>query len=190
MMCKYALITAIVVCIVLSFALYLSTKTQPRIDDQSPRIAKLEAEKQSAKQKAEKSEARAIELSQEMQRISKGSKELRDKLRKGERARAESLTLPEPAPILPLWAQEKLKLQDELITALEMELSVEMAKTEAWQESSDNWKKAFQQSERQIECLKIAHEAHVRAIHASRWKGRLEGFAVGVGLGYIGGKLP
>lgn len=190
MITRYALLTAIVVCIVLSFALYLSTKTDPKIEDQSPRIAKLEAEKQSAKQKAEASEAKAKALTEDLQRINKGSTVAREKLKQAEKKRAGAVASVQPPPLPPLWAQEKMEAQDELITALELELSAEIAKTEAWQESSENWKKAFQQSERQIECLKIAHEAHLKAVHASRWKGRLEGFAIGVSVGYLGGKLP
>jgi len=190
MITRYALLTAIVVCIVLSFALYLSTKTDPKIEDQSPRIAKLEAEKATAQQKAMLSETRARELSEDVKRINKGSTVAREKLKQAEKNRAEVVASVQPPPILPLWAQEKIEAQDELITSLELELSAEIAKTEAWQESSDNWKKAFQQSERQIECLKIAHEAHLKAVHASRWKGRLEGFVIGAGVGFIGGKLP
>ena len=53
----------------------------------------------------------------------------------------------------------------------------------------DSYRAALGDCQRETACLRLAHDAQVAALKSERWKGRLEGLAVGFGAGYIGGRL-
>lgn len=53
----------------------------------------------------------------------------------------------------------------------------------------DDWKRAYEQSAQEAIQLRSALAAKEGMAKAERWKGRLEGLAVGVALGYVGGRL-
>ena len=55
--------------------------------------------------------------------------------------------------------------------------------------SRDSWKLAYDESGKESAAVRIALEAQMAAVKASRWRGRIEGFAFGVVAGYAGGKL-
>lgn len=93
----------------------------------------------------------------------------------------------EVQPLPPLVLLDNAK--DQLIDALTQEnvdLKAALAERTA---ASASWKSAYGESQKALACLRIAHEAQLSAIRAERWKGRLEGFAVGIGTGYVVGGL-
>jgi len=55
--------------------------------------------------------------------------------------------------------------------------------------SRDSWHSAYDQSQQEAAAQRIALEAQASAIRAGRWKGRIEGFLIGIGTGYVAGKL-
>ena len=72
-------------------------------------------------------------------------------------------------------------LQQELVTRDDL-LKVRSA-------AAESWKAAYQQSAKEAALLRCAHEAQVAALKAERWKGRIEGLAVGIGVGYVAGRI-
>ena len=72
-------------------------------------------------------------------------------------------------------------LQQELVTRDDL-LKVRTA-------AAESWKAAYQQSAKEAALLRCAHEAQVAALKAERWKGRIEGLAVGIGVGYVAGRI-
>lgn len=52
----------------------------------------------------------------------------------------------------------------------------------------DQWKATADLRQKQAMAQEAATEAWKQAVTASRWRGRIEGFAAGVALGYVGGK--
>ena len=56
-------------------------------------------------------------------------------------------------------------------------------------EAAESWKAAYQQSAKEAALLRCAHEAQVAALKAEQWKGRIEGLAVGIGVGYVAGRI-
>ena len=157
--------------------------------DMSPQIQKLETEKAQAKERAQAAEHRAESLDAALT-LARANLEA---------ARKQVKLPPSPVPgvvdqttslDLPLWAQEELDNRASLIRSLDENLVLERKQNAELKIALDGYKSALVTSEKQIECLKIAHAAHVAAIKKERWKGRLEGFAIGVSVGYLGGKLP
>ena len=53
----------------------------------------------------------------------------------------------------------------------------------------DSYKAAWEASAQEASSLRLAHEAALHLAHAERWRGRIEGLVVGLGVGYVGGKL-
>ena len=54
--------------------------------------------------------------------------------------------------------------------------------------SRDEWRQTAEFREKQALAQEAATRAWKKSVTSSRWQGRLEGFAVGVALGYVGGK--
>lgn len=77
------------------------------------------------------------------------------------------------------------KENDDLKTSV-VDLKAALAERTA---ASTSWKAAYGESQKALACLRIAHEAQLAAIKAERWKGRIEGFAVGLGSDYVTGRL-
>lgn len=154
--------------------------------DMSPQIQKLEKEKAQAKERAQAAEQRADSLDAALT-LARANMEA---ARKRVKLSPSPEPLPAPDPSLPLWAQEELDNRALLIRSLDENLNLERKQNAELKIALDGYKSALVTSERQVECLKIAHEAHVAAIKKERWKGRFEGFVIGAGIGFIGGKLP
>lgn len=153
--------------------------------DMSPQIQKLETEKAQAKERAQAAEQRAESLDAALT-LARANL---DAARRRAKLPPSPEPSPEPDPSLPLWAQEELDNRALLIRSLDENLDLERKQNAEFKIALDGYKSALVTSEKQIECLKIAHAAHVAAIKKERWKGRLEGFAIGVSVGYLGGKL-
>lgn len=79
--------------------------------------------------------------------------------------------------------------KDQLIDALTKEIVDLKAALAERTAASTSWKSAYGESQKALACLRIAHEAQLAAIKAERWKGRIEGFAGGLAVGYVGGRL-
>ena len=163
--------------------------------DLSPRITELEGEKEAEKKKAHAAEKRANDLDAALILARKNLEEARERVdltpRPKPRPKPKPVQSPKPDDTLPpSWAQIELENRALLIRSLDENLELERKQNEQLKIALDGYKSALVTSERQIECLKIAHSAHVAALKKARWKGRLEGFAIGVGVGYLGGKLP
>ena len=75
-----------------------------------------------------------------------------------------------------------IKTQDQQIQGLKLALTDEQAR-------SDQWKQAFTHEQQARLAQEAATNAWKSAVKESRWRGRIEGFAAGVALGYAGGKL-
>lgn len=158
------------------------------VPDMSSQIQKLETEKAQAKERAQAAEHRAESLDAALTLARANMEAARKRVKLP--SSADPVPLPEPDLSLPSWAQEELDNRALLIRSLDENLDLERKQNAELKIALDGYKSALLTSEKQIECLKIAHAAHVAAIKKERWKGRLEGFAVGFGVGYLGGKLP
>lgn len=55
--------------------------------------------------------------------------------------------------------------------------------------SRDQWKATAEARERQALAQQAATDAWKKAVTTSRWRGRIEGFAVGMASGYVAGRL-
>ena len=58
-----------------------------------------------------------------------------------------------------------------------------------WKLSSNNFESALEEERRARRAGQIASSAALKGVKVARWRGRLEGFLVGVGLGYAKGRL-
>jgi len=70
---------------------------------------------------------------------------------------------------------ERAVVKDSLITQLTV--------------SRDQWKSSFEAERRRSAGLEIALDAQKTVNKADKWIGRLQGFAIGIGVGYVGSKL-
>lgn len=86
--------------------------------------------------------------------------------------------------------------RDEVITAQGVLIEKQDAQIQGLQvalvderKRSDQWMQAFESERKRAQAQEAATKAWKSAVVASRWQGRLEGFAAGAALGYLGGKL-
>lgn len=99
-------------------------------------------------------------------------------------------TLPEPEPPgLPVDLAPLVAKQDELIQAQDREIEGLKGHITTLTLARDAWKAAYEDSSKEAALRKIAFEAQLAAIRAERWKGRIEGVVVGLGTGYLAGRL-
>jgi len=80
-------------------------------------------------------------------------------------------------------------LKDQIIAAQDVQIQGLKAQVVTISASRDQWKGAYEASERSRIAEGMAKDAALAAVKASRWQGRIEGFAVGVAAGLAGGKL-
>ncbi len=52
----------------------------------------------------------------------------------------------------------------------------------------DGWKQAHDERHKETVSLRLALEGQKSAVNGARWRGRMEGFAVGAGLGFFAGR--
>jgi hypothetical protein len=76
----------------------------------------------------------------------------------------------------------------EVIGKLEADSTVKDSLIVALTTSRDEWKATAQARERQAIAQAAATEAWKKAVSSSKWTGRVQGFAAGVALGYVGGR--
>ena len=96
--------------------------------------------------------------------------------------------LPE-VPTLPDGSTSIVAKQDAVIAALTQENQDLRTQAQALTLARDSWKAAYLKSEQEAGLRQMALQAQIAAVKAERWKGRLEGLAVGLGVGYVGGRL-
>lgn len=73
---------------------------------------------------------------------------------------------------------ELIQKQDAQIQGLKLALSDE-------QKRSEQWRLAYESERKAQAAQQAATEAWKQAVTTSRWRGRVEGFAAGVALGYV-----
>ena len=78
--------------------------------------------------------------------------------------------------------ENETQSQKELISSLETAV-------DKWKLSSNNFEAALEEERRARRAEQIASSAALKGVKVARWRGRLEGFLVGVGLGYAKGRL-
>jgi len=99
-------------------------------------------------------------------------------------------TIPEPQPVVPpVDLAPLVAKQDELIQAQDKQIGDLKSNVITLAAARDSWRQSAGDFQREAVSLRIAHEAQLSAIKASRWKGRIEGFAVGLATGYTVGRL-
>lgn len=77
---------------------------------------------------------------------------------------------------------------DEVIEAQDNFIKGQKTEIAALVISRDAWKATAEAREREAAGLRIALDAQKHVTSAGRWRGRIEGFAAGVALGYVGGR--
>jgi small-conductance mechanosensitive channel len=95
---------------------------------------------------------------------------------------------PDPVDVAPP-PDPVLAQADALIAAQDQQIQDQAAEIHTLTLARDSWKAAYEDEAKAAAAQRIAMEAQAAAIRSSRWQGRIEGFLVGVGAGYVGGKL-
>lgn len=70
--------------------------------------------------------------------------------------------------------QEQIRARDGLILSLEAQ--------------RDGWKRAHDERQRETVALRLALEGQKAAVRGALWRGRIQGFAVGIASGYLAGR--
>ena len=92
-----------------------------------------------------------------------------------------------PAPELDLSAL--VEAQGALLQAQDHEIGGLKAELETVKKARDSWKRSAEEGGREALQLRAALAAREGSLRAERWKGRIEGLAVGFALGYGTGRL-
>ena len=97
---------------------------------------------------------------------------------------------PDPQPVAePVDLVAVVAQQDLLIKAQDVQIQDQAVQIHTLTLDRDSWKTAYDSSSKEASLRQIALEAQIAATKASRWQGRIEGFVVGLGVGYAGGKF-
>lgn len=96
---------------------------------------------------------------------------------------------PDPQPVAPVSPGVLDAGKDALIAAQDALIEDQVQQIHTLTLARDSWKAAYESSEKEAASVRIVAEARLQAIKASRWQGRIEGFVIGVGAGFAGGKL-
>ena len=80
-------------------------------------------------------------------------------------------------------------LRDQIIAAQDEQITAQRDEIKGLRVALDAKDKALVTSEQRARGLEIALEAQRHASRSQRWLGRIEGVAVGIAIGYVGGKL-
>ena len=78
--------------------------------------------------------------------------------------------------------ENETQSQKELISSLETAV-------DKWKLSSNNFESVLEEERRARRAEQIASSAALKGVRVARWRGRLEGFLVGVGAGYVKGRM-
>ena len=97
---------------------------------------------------------------------------------------------PEPEPVAPpVDLAAVVAQQDLLITAQDKQIQDQAGQIHTLTLARDSWRLSAQESAQEALQLRSALLAQQGVAKAQRWMGRLEGLAVGLGAGYVGGRL-
>jgi len=91
--------------------------------------------------------------------------------------------------VAPDHRDELIAAQDALVGSLNGKITVLESALADETSRSGQWKAAYEASQRQAMAQEAATRAWKDAVTASRWSGRVQGFAVGIATGYVAGKL-
>ena len=80
-------------------------------------------------------------------------------------------------------------LRDQIIAAQDSQIAAQNDEIKGLRAALDAKDKALVTSEQRARGLEIALDAQRHASKSQRWLGRIEGVAVGIAIGYVGGKL-
>ena len=79
--------------------------------------------------------------------------------------------------------------RDALIQAQDQQIQDQAAEITTLTLSRDSWHAAYDAEARSSTARRLAMDAQMAAMKAERWKGRFEGLAVGLGAGFVAGKV-
>jgi hypothetical protein len=96
---------------------------------------------------------------------------------------------PAPGPVAPDHRDELLAADAVLIDKQDTQIQVLTVALADKTKQADEWHAAFDAERKRAMAQEAATEAWKQAVTASRWHGRVEGFAAGVALGYVAGRL-
>ncbi len=95
--------------------------------------------------------------------------------------------VPDPGPV----SLEPVALIDALASQVEAE-RVRVAARDAvilsLEAQRDGWKRAHDDRQRETVALRLALEGQQAAVNGALWRGRIQGFAVGIASGYLAGR--
>jgi hypothetical protein len=77
----------------------------------------------------------------------------------------------------------------DLVPALDDLVAKLDTKIESLERENGDLRTALDRSMKQTRALEIALDAQKSATTSSKWLGRIQGFAIGISVGYVGGKL-
>ena len=80
-------------------------------------------------------------------------------------------------------------LRDQIIAAQDSQIAAQKDEIKGLRAALDAKDRALITSEQRARGLELALEAQRHASKSQRWLGRIEGVAVGIAIGYVGGKL-
>jgi uncharacterized membrane protein YdfJ with MMPL/SSD domain len=80
-------------------------------------------------------------------------------------------------------------LRDQIITAQDSQIAAQKDEIKGLRAALDLKDRALVTAEQRARGLELALEAQKHASKSQRWLGRIEGVAVGIAIGYVGGKL-
>ena len=84
---------------------------------------------------------------------------------------------------------DEAALADQIIAAQDEQIAAQKDEIKGLRAALDAKDRALITSEQRARGLEIALEAQRHASKSQRWLGRIEGVAVGIAIGYVGGKL-
>jgi len=97
--------------------------------------------------------------------------------------------MPPDAPPAPVDLAPVVAAQDRLISALDHQVADQAQMISALTLARDSWRLSAQQSAAEAVQLRSALAAQQGLAQAALWKGRIQGFLVGAGGGYLGGRM-
>ena len=157
------------------------------------KAAQLETEAKNAKKDAQIAEDTAEVISQKLVQSEKTTAYLKrrvDELSKvpgslpsvGDALTPEHVALDEAKDTYIDQLENETQSQKELISSLETAV-------DKWKLSSNNFEGVLEEERRARRAEQIASSAALKGVRVARWRGRLEGFLVGVGAGYVKGRM-
>lgn len=97
-------------------------------------------------------------------------------------------TAPAPGPVAPDRRDELLAADAVLIDKQDAQIQALTLALVDKTKQADEYREAFEAERKAFAAQEAATKAWKEAVSTSRWTGRIEGFAAGVALGYVGGK--